>query len=46
MADSEEPAPSLPPCPLCGAPVVTVTVTGPETGYASPCGCRIFPDRT
>ncbi|WP_263017566.1 hypothetical protein [Natronobiforma cellulositropha] len=33
-------------CPVCGARIVTVTVVGPETGYVSPCGCRVLPART
>ncbi|WP_207586223.1 hypothetical protein [Halomontanus rarus] len=32
---------SPPPCPRCDRPVVRITSTGPDTHFASPCGCRI-----
>ncbi|WP_207592200.1 hypothetical protein [Halomontanus rarus] len=32
---------TLPDCPRCGRPVVATTTTGPETHFASPCGCRL-----
>ncbi|WP_323171946.1 hypothetical protein [Natrialba sp. PRR66] len=35
---------SLPDCPLCGQPVTTVTIHGPATGIAAPCGCRAPPE--
>lgn len=34
---------SLPDCPRCGEPVTTVTVSGPHTGIAGPCGCSVPP---
>ncbi|WP_086009363.1 hypothetical protein [Natrinema versiforme] len=34
---------SLPDCPRCGEPVTTVTVSGPHTGIAGPCGCSVSP---
>ncbi|MDF9747672.1 hypothetical protein [Natrinema salsiterrestre] len=40
---------SLPDCPVCGQPVTNVTVTGPRSGTAEPCGCSVLPgtlDRT
>ncbi|ELZ04891.1 hypothetical protein [Natrialba asiatica] len=35
---------SLPDCPLCGQPVTTVTIHGPATAVAAPCGCRAPPE--
>ncbi|ADD05115.1 uncharacterized protein Nmag_1539 [Natrialba magadii ATCC 43099] len=35
---------SIPDCPLCGQPVTTVTVLGPVTAVAVPCGCRAPPE--
>ncbi|MFC6765733.1 hypothetical protein [Natrinema soli] len=35
---------SRPDCPRCGAPVGFVTVTGPLTASASPCGCSVPPN--
>ncbi|WP_255194089.1 hypothetical protein [Natronobeatus ordinarius] len=32
---------SFPTCPNCGMPVVDVTITGPTTQYARPCGCLV-----
>ncbi|MDF9744485.1 hypothetical protein [Natrinema salsiterrestre] len=40
---------SLPNCPVCGESVTNVTVTGPRSGTAEPCGCSVLPgtiDRT
>ncbi|MDF9745492.1 hypothetical protein [Natrinema salsiterrestre] len=34
---------SLPDCPVCGEPVTNVTVTGPHSGTAEPCGCSVLP---
>ncbi|WP_169331726.1 hypothetical protein [Natronococcus amylolyticus] len=34
---------TLPDCPVCGRPIVTVTLTGPTEGVASPCGCQFVP---
>ncbi|QCS40974.1 hypothetical protein [Natrinema versiforme] len=39
--DGEEWA--VPDCPRCGRPVWVVTVTGPITATASPCGCSVAP---
>ncbi|WP_160064940.1 hypothetical protein [Natronorubrum halalkaliphilum] len=35
---------SFPVCSACGSPVVTVTVSEPLEGVASPCGCRVSPE--
>ncbi|WP_226041437.1 hypothetical protein [Natrinema sp. DC36] len=35
---------SRPDCPRCGTPVGFVTVTGPLTASASPCGCSVPPN--
>ncbi|WP_323172254.1 hypothetical protein [Natrialba sp. PRR66] len=40
----EPTGPSLPDCPLCGQAVVTVTILGPTTAVAAPCGCRAPPE--
>ncbi|WP_226479219.1 hypothetical protein [Natrinema amylolyticum] len=34
---------SPPDCPRCGNPVGFVTVSGPMTASASPCGCSVPP---
>ncbi|RZH67200.1 hypothetical protein [Natrinema altunense] len=34
----------LPPCPQCGEPMVATRVDGPMEAYATPCGCRVWPD--
>ncbi|SEW22573.1 hypothetical protein [Natrinema salifodinae] len=35
--------PSLPTCPVCGAPVTLLIATGPVEGTARPCGCSVPP---
>ncbi|WP_226006225.1 hypothetical protein [Natrinema salinisoli] len=42
-ASPERNSSPLPDCPTCGEPVAFVTVTGPHTGSASPCGCSVPP---
>ncbi|WP_237076816.1 hypothetical protein [Natrialba magadii] len=45
---SHSPSPSSPPplpdCPICGQSVTTVTIHGPTTATAAPCGCRAPPE--
>ncbi|NGM68789.1 hypothetical protein G6M89_07165 [Natronolimnobius sp. AArcel1] len=36
--------PSSRPCPACDARIVGVTVLGPTTAFARPCGCRVSPE--
>ncbi|WP_226040049.1 hypothetical protein [Natrinema sp. DC36] len=38
--DEDSPFPA---CPRCGDPVLFSVVTGPHTGFASPCGCSVPP---
>ncbi|ELY84273.1 hypothetical protein [Natrinema altunense] len=35
---------SPPECPRCGEPVGFLTVSGPMTASASPCGCTVPPN--
>ncbi|WP_168713801.1 hypothetical protein [Natrinema altunense] len=38
--DDDSPPPE---CPRCGAPIGFLTVSGPMTASASPCGCTVPP---
>ncbi|WP_222918873.1 hypothetical protein [Natrinema sp. SYSU A 869] len=42
-SDDNNGSSSPPDCPRCGEPVGFVTVTGPMTASASPCGCSVPP---
>ncbi|WP_054863819.1 hypothetical protein [Natronolimnobius baerhuensis] len=36
--------PSSCPCPACDGRIAGVTVLGPTTAFARPCGCRVAPE--
>lgn len=40
---ADEDSSPVPDCPSCGEPVAVVSVTGPHTAAAGPCGCSITP---
>ncbi|WP_162989793.1 hypothetical protein [Natronorubrum halophilum] len=41
--ESDRESASFPECPRCGSEIVATTVSGPATGSAVPCGCRVMP---
>jgi hypothetical protein len=41
MSDEEREEPR---CPVCGGPVTSVTVIGPDQAIVAPCGHRAPPD--